>query len=64
MKVSTKYIELNRAVRSAHRSVSGRTTKARRGGILYRARVILRESFMTKVEMGSGKKPYHFLRWN
>lgn len=54
MKLSTKYIELNRAVRSAHRSVSGRTTKARRGGILYRARVILRESFLTKVEKGSG----------
>jgi len=62
MKLSTKYIELNRAVKTAHRSVSGRTTKARKGGILYRARVILSESFRTKVEKGSGTACWSFKR--
>ena len=60
MKTSKAYIELHRAVKSAHRSVSGRTTKARKGGILYRARVLLGESFRTKIEEGSGTACWSF----
>ena len=60
MKISKSCIELSRAVRSAHRSVSGRVTRTRKGGILYRARVLLRESFRTKVEEGSGTACWSF----
>ena len=60
MKIAKSYIELSRAVRSAHRSVSGRVTRTRKGGILYRARVLLKESFRTKVEEGSGTACWSF----
>lgn len=60
MKTSKAYLTLHKAVRSAHRSVNGRTTKTRKGGILWRARMILSEPFRTKVEDGSGTACWSF----
>ena len=54
------YILLNAAVRSAHRSVNGRTTKTRKGGILYRARMRLREPFRVQVKEGAGTACWSF----
>lgn len=62
MKTSKAKLTLHKALRSAHRSVNGRTTKTRKGGILHRARVILSEPFRTKIEEGPGTACWSFVR--
>jgi len=56
----TSYHILWRALRSAHRSVNMRITASRKGGILYRARVRLKERFSLKVERGEGTACWFF----